>query len=131
VRLTSQVGWGGELRGHPERLRQLLVNLITNALRFSPPGGTVTVGVESQGSTVQIWVDDQGPGIPLEQRELVFEPFWHGPAGHGEAGLAGGAGTGLGLAIARAIALAHGGRLVVSEAPGGGCRMLLGLPQQA
>lgn len=126
VQLTSQLGWGGELRGHPERLRQLLVNLITNAMRFSPSGGTVTVGVEHHNGNVQIWVDDQGPGIPLEQRELVFEPFWHGEGGRG-----GGAGTGLGLAIARAIALAHGGQLVARDAPGGGCRMVLGLPQQA
>lgn len=124
VRLTSQVGWEGELRGHPERLRQLLVNLISNALRFSPPGSTVTVGLASQGSTVQIWVDDQGPGIPPEQRQRVFEPFWHGQGAKDT-------GTGLGLAIARAIALAHGGRLEVAEAPGGGCRMLLGLPQHA
>lgn len=126
VELTSHIGASGLVSGHPERLRQLLVNLISNALRFSPPGSTVTVGMAVQGSTVQVWVDDQGPGIPPEQRELVFEPFWQADAARRGAGS-----TGLGLAIARAIAAAHRGRLVAAEAPGGGCRMLLGLPRLA
>lgn len=126
VQLTSQIDAVGMVSGHPERLRQLLVNLISNALRFSPPGGTVTVGLAVQGSTVQVWVDDQGPGIPPEQRELVFQPFWQADAGRSVRGS-----TGLGLAIARAIAAAHRGRLVAAEAPGGGCRMLLGLPRLA
>ena len=126
VQLTSQIAASGLVSGHPERLRQLLVNLISNALRFSPPGSTVTVGMAVQGSTVQVWVDDQGPGIPPEQRELVFQPFWQADEARSGRGS-----TGLGLAIARAIAAAHRGRLVASEAPGGGCRMLLGLPRLA
>lgn len=126
VVLTTAISGEARVQGHPERLRQLLVNLISNALRFTPPGGTVTVGLKLQGPTTQVWVDDQGPGIPPEQRELVFEPFWQADrarSGQGNAGL--------GLAIARAIAAAHRGSLVALEAPGGGCRMLLGLPRQA
>jgi two-component system OmpR family sensor kinase len=109
---------------HPERLVRLLENLLANALRFSPPGGTVTVGMAPLRDRVRLWVDDEGPGIPPAQRAHVFERFWQAddarssPDHHG-----------LGLSIAQAIALAHNGRLQVEEAPGGGCRMVLELPR--
>ena len=123
VQLHAEIDGPVLVHGHPERLRRLLENLLVNALRFSPPGGTVTVGLAQRRSRIALWVDDQGPGIPVAQRQQVFERFWQadpsrGPADH----------HGLGLSIAQAIALAHGGCLQVLEAPGGGARLLLDLP---
>lgn len=109
--------------GHPERLRQLLENLLANALRFSPPGGVVTIGLAQRRSRVELWVDDQGPGIPEPQRQQVFERFWQADPSRSEAEH-----HGLGLSIAQAIAQAHRGRLLALEAPGGGARLLLELP---
>ena len=123
VALRTSIDAPAQVLGHPGRLRQLLENLLSNALRFSPPGGCVTLGLSLQRQQAQLWVDDEGPGIPPDQRTLVFERFWQadasrsGPDHHG-----------LGLSIAQAIALAHGGRLQALQAPSGGCRMLLELP---
>lgn len=126
LHLQKQLEQGASVQGHPQRLRQLLENLLSNARRFSPPGGTVTVGLKRQGDLVQLWVDDQGPGIPASQREQIFERFWQAdPARSGPDH------AGLGLSIAQAIASAHGGQLRATEAPGGGCRMLLEFPIKA
>ncbi|MFN9645472.1 MAG: sensor histidine kinase [Cyanobacteriota bacterium] len=123
LRLQSRIDASPEVRGSPERLRRLLENLLSNALRFSPPGGTVTVGLGRQRGQARLWVEDQGQGIPSEQRALVFERFWQADPSRGEAGH-----HGLGLAIARAIAGAHGGALRAEAAAGGGCRMVCDLP---
>ncbi|MFN7631732.1 MAG: sensor histidine kinase [Cyanobacteriota bacterium] len=125
VKLQSRIEAAGLVQGSPERLRRLLENLLSNALRVSPPGGTVTVGLRQARGLVQVWVEDQGPGIAPSERALVFERFWQadparGGAEHHE----------LGLSIARAIAQAHGGQLRAEEAPGGGCRMVLDLPSR-
>ncbi len=126
LRLVCDLEGPAPVRGHPERLRQLLVNLLANALRFSPDGGTVTLALRLQGPTVLVWVDDQGPGIPAGQRQLVFERFWQADASR-----SGSDNLGLGLAIARSIAEVHHGALRALEAPGGGCRMQLTLTRQA
>jgi signal transduction histidine kinase len=126
LQLSGRIEASAQVHGHPERLRRLLENLLSNALHFSPPRGRVTVGISRQQEKALLWVDDQGPGIPPEQRSQVFERFWQAddarsnPDHHG-----------LGLSIAQAIAQAHGGRLQACEAPGGGCRMLLELPLQS
>jgi len=123
--LQGQIEGSALVRGQPEGLRRLLENLLSNALRFSPPGGTVTLGLARRRERVRVWVEDQGPGIPPAQRAQVFERFWQadaarsGPDHHG-----------LGLSIALAIAQANGGRLQAQQAPGGGCRMVLHLPAQ-
>lgn len=109
--------------GHPERLRRLLENLLANALRFSPPGGRIVIGLATRRSRVELWVDDQGPGIPEPQRQQVFERFWQADPARSEAEH-----HGLGLSIAQAIAQAHRGRLLAQQAPGGGARLLLELP---
>lgn len=126
LRLITDLQGSAPVLGHPERLRQLLANLLANALRFSPNGGTVTLALRLLGATVLVWVDDQGPGIPLEQRQLVFERFWQADASR-----SGSANAGLGLAIARSIAEVHHGKLQAVEAPGGGCRMQLTLARLA
>ena len=126
LRLRLAIESPARVRAHPERLRQLLENLLGNARRFSPSGGTITLGLSRSRQQAQLWVEDQGPGIPAAQRTLVFERFWQadparsGPDHHG-----------LGLAIAQAIACDHGGRLQALEASGGGCRMQLELPLAA
>ena len=108
---------------HPGRLKQLIVNLLVNAIRFSPMGGTVTVGLRSTGRWAEVWVDDEGPGIPKEERDQVFERFWQGDKARSRAGH-----FGLGLAMARAIAESHGGQIMALSKPNPGCRMLLRLP---
>ena len=78
----------------------------------------------SAGGVVQIWVDDEGLGIPEDEREVVFDAFYRSP----ESRASKGDGSGLGLAIARAIAIGHGGSLRVHDAPSGGARLQLELP---
>ncbi len=92
----------------PTRLRQVFRNLLANARRAAGPKGRVRVGWEVASGEVRAWVEDDGPGIPDEQRASLFEPFRPGPGG----------GTGLGLAIARQLTAAHGGRIELASAPG-------------
>lgn len=110
--------------GDRDRLVQLLLVLLDNAFRHSPHGGTVRVEVAQRGDRAEISVSDQGTGVPVADRERIFEPF----ARLGGTRAAGDAGSGLGLAIARSIALAHGGTLRCDEADGGGARFVLSLP---
>lgn len=112
------------LYADPDRLSQVLINLLANAVRFSPKGGAVSVTVEPHGDHVHIFIDDQGPGVPTEFRHAIFEPFKQvkGSAAHKKGG------TGLGLAIAHAIVKEHGGWIMVGDAPGGGARFTIGLP---
>ena len=106
----------------PDRLRQLLVILVDNALRHGEPGGTVEVRSAKVGLDLRLEVSDRGPGIPAEQRSKVFEPF------HQLDGSRSGSGTGLGLAIARWIVSAHGGTIRLADnEPGLAVRMLLPL----
>jgi two-component system, OmpR family, sensor kinase len=111
------------LIGDPERLRQVLSNLVANAVKHSPPGGTVTVEVERQnreeGSWAVVSVSDQGPGVPPLLLPRLFDRFSRGP---------GSSGLGLGLYLARQIALVHGGTLEVESAPGKGARFVLSVP---
>ena len=111
--------------GDRDRLVQLLLVLVDNAFGHSPPGGRVTVAAAPvTGRTASVRVDDQGPGVPVEAREAIFEPFARLPGSRTRAD----AGSGLGLAIARRLAELHGGTLTVTEAPGGGARFVLSLP---
>ncbi|MGH2591332.1 MAG: ATP-binding protein, partial [Actinomycetota bacterium] len=105
----------------PVQLDQVVTNLLDNAVRFSPPGGEVMISVAPWRGSVQLRIADQGPGIPLDERERVFEAFYRGDADERS-------GSGLGLAIARAIVLAHGGRIRIEGTPGGGTAVVLELP---
>jgi two-component system sensor histidine kinase KdpD len=107
----------------PVQVDQVLSNVLENAARFSPPGGEVLVSVAAWRDGVQVRVVDQGPGVPLEDRERVFEPFYRADAGGGRGG------SGLGLAIARAVVLAHGGRIRVEGGPSGGTAVVFELPR--
>jgi two-component system, OmpR family, sensor kinase len=106
-----------------DRIKQVLVNLLANAARFSPPGSTVTVAVEP-GEKVIVSVIDHGEGIPESLREQVFERFYRADNSRNrDTG-----GSGLGLAIAQSIVHAHEGRIWIEETPGGGATFRFELP---
>ena len=109
--------------GDRERLRQVLTNLIENAVKYSAEGDAVEVSAQRDGVYVRIAVSDRGPGIPDDQQQLIFQKF-------GRAQVEGGSkpGTGLGLFIARSIAEAHGGTLEVQSRRDGGVTFTLSLP---
>ncbi len=111
-------------RGDREALLLALRNLVTNALKWSPPGGTVRVELAGEGDRLVILVDDAGPGVPPTLRERVFEPFFQGPALHGKR-----AGYGLGLALTRSAVTAHGGSVRIEDSPLGGARFRVELPR--
>jgi two-component system, OmpR family, sensor kinase len=113
------------VNGVADDLHRLAGNLIENALLHTPPGTPVTVSVRRDGDSAVLEVADRGPGVPQKLRERVFERF---ASGAGDGSGARGRGSGLGLAIVRAVADAHGGRVELSEAAGGGARFLVRLP---
>ena len=112
------------VRADPARLQQLVANLLDNASRHSPAGGTVLVAAARHGDRFRLEVHDQGPGVAAEDRERVFEPFGTLSATEG------GGGTGLGLAIARWVTDLHGGsiRFVDPEPCNEGARVRVDLP---
>ena len=111
------------VRGDRERLRQVLANLLENAVKYSPQGAAVVVRARTHDGNVVVDVEDAGPGIPLDQQQVIFEKFGRATGEAPEK-----PGTGLGLFIARSIAEAHGGTLDVRSAPGAGAVFTLSLP---
>ncbi|GIW20027.1 MAG: hypothetical protein KatS3mg065_0323 [Chloroflexota bacterium] len=109
------------VEGDPLRLRQLVANLLDNAIRHAPPGGRVWVNVEAEPGRVRLVVEDDGPGIRPEHLPRVFDRFWRAPGAPGE-------GSGLGLAIAAWIVERHQGRIEAANRPEGGARFTVSLP---
>jgi signal transduction histidine kinase len=105
------------MEGDPQRLRQLVLILLDNAVKYTPQGGSVEVHCQRASRTVTIAIGDTGPGIPAPDRERVFERFARLESARGRTDTGG---SGLGLAIAREIAVAHGGQLGVEARPEGG-----------
>jgi signal transduction histidine kinase len=128
------------LNGDPDRLRQLLLNLIDNAIKYTPSGGEVKLRVARENGSARLEVSDTGPGIPPEHLELspngvplIFERFYRveksrtrstAPGSNGRSG----SGTGLGLSIAYWIVQAHAGRIEIHSEPGSGTTMTVWLP---
>jgi signal transduction histidine kinase len=110
------------VRGDRERLRQVIRNLLENAVKYSRAGGDINVRAWAEDGRVLVAVADNGPGIPQEKQELIFERFGRANVGLGKPG------SGLGLFIARSIAEAHGGDLTVESAPDEGATFMLELP---
>jgi signal transduction histidine kinase len=109
------------LETDPVRLQQILVNLVSNAVRHSPTGGRIEVGVHANGNAIEFAVRDDGPGIPAEVQERIFEPFERFDPGSG-------VGTGLGLPVSRRLAEVLGGMLSLKSAPGEGAVFTVSLP---
>ncbi len=107
--------WPYRVVGHDSRLSQVIVNLLDNAISFSPPGGRVAVVTRRIGSEIQIAIEDEGPGIPEENLERIFERFYTDRPQENF-----GQNSGLGLNISRQIAVAHGGRLWAENRPPAG-----------
>jgi signal transduction histidine kinase len=115
-----------ELRCDPARIEQVLNNLVSNAIKYSPAGGDVLVRVEREPAHVVFSVTDRGLGIPLDEQARLFEPFRRVGASNSAI-----PGVGLGLFVSRRIAEAHGGRIDVKSAPGEGSTFTLRLPIEA
>jgi two-component system OmpR family sensor kinase/two-component system sensor histidine kinase QseC len=109
------------IRGVPESIRILVRNLVDNAVRYTPPGGSVRVRCGRTPQSVVLEVLDTGPGIPPEDRERVFDRFYRRTRAQE-------GGSGLGLAIVKAIAVRHAARVALDEAPGGGLRATVSFP---
>jgi signal transduction histidine kinase len=108
-------------RTDSDKLRQVLANLVDNAVRFSPRGGRVTVGALRRGETIVLSVADQGVGIPDAEQERIFSKFYR--VGDAQTG-----GTGVGLFIAQGLVSALGGRITVRSAEGRGSSFVVELP---
>ena len=104
-----------------DRVIQVLGNLLGNAMKFTPPGGTVTVEANARGKLIEFRVRDTGPGIPESDLKNVFRPYW-------QAKKTAHMGAGLGLAIVRGIVEAHGGTVSAANAPGGGAMFTFTIP---
>ena len=107
-----------------DRILQVLKNLLGNAIKFTPEGGTITVAAGVQSGVIQVSVKDNGPGISEDQLQLIFEKFRQVPA----PGTPMVKGTGLGLAIVKQIITAHGGKVWAESKPGRGSTFYFTLP---
>lgn len=105
-------------------VKQMLLNLLDNAVKYGPAAQTVTVGLSLRDGMAHLWVEDQGPGIPEGDRERVWDRF----ARVDRERTAAVAGTGIGLSVVRELATLHGGRAWAETAPGGGARLTVELP---
>ena len=122
--VSLQVAADAVVRGDEARLRQVLANLLANARTHTPAGTAITVGVGVDGTSAFVDVADEGPGMPPEQAERVFERFYRADAARTRAT----GGSGLGLSIVAALVAAHGGDVTVQTAPGEGARFRVRLP---
>ncbi len=111
--------------GNPDELHRVVVNLLDNAARHTPPGATIELRLRAAGGDAVVEVADDGPGVPAELRDQIFDRFVRG---EGPADTAIGGGSGLGLAIVRAVATSHGGSAEVGESERGGALFRVRLP---
>jgi signal transduction histidine kinase len=111
----------------PTKMYRVIDNLLTNAIKFSSPGDNVKVRLNTLGESINISVQDQGPGIPAHELKAVFKVFQQGRS----ANAAKVAGAGLGLAIAKRIVEAHGGKLLLESKIGKGSTLTVALPTHA
>jgi heavy metal sensor kinase len=115
-------GAGISIAADPTRLRQVVTNLVDNAVKYTPSGGRVSLAVEARENRVLVTVRDTGPGIPAEEQEKIWQRLYRGDHSRSQRGL------GLGLAMVKALVEAHGGRVTVANQPAGGAVFTVELP---
>ena len=125
VTLDTSLRSGALVRLHAESFRQVLLNLLDNAVKYGPKGQTVRISTENGGDRARIVVDDEGPGVEPHERSAIFDAFRRGDKAIGSVT----AGSGIGLSIARDIVRSHDGTLNVTSAPAGGARFVIDLPR--
>jgi signal transduction histidine kinase len=124
VEFATRVEPGVVARIDRDAVRQVLLNLLDNAAKYSPRGGVVQVGMAVVGFNLRIWVRDGGPGVPREDRARIWEPYRRlDREADGAVG-----GSGIGLAVVKDVVALHGGRVWVEDAPGGGARFIVEIP---
>jgi signal transduction histidine kinase len=123
--IRAEVGEPPELEGNADELHRMVANLIDNAIRHTPRGSVVRVGVGSENGSTVIEVSDNGPGLPRDLGDQIFERFVRGS---GPADLAADAGSGLGLAIVLAVVRSHGGSVTTGASESGGARFSIRFP---
>jgi signal transduction histidine kinase len=127
VTLSEVLDPGASVVMDREAFRQILLNLLDNAVKYGPPGQTVSVRLSRDGDRVLLWVEDAGPGVPVADRDRIWRPFVRGaPATPGPRVQTG---TGIGLAVVRDLVDRHRGRAWVEDAPGGGARFVVQFPE--
>jgi signal transduction histidine kinase len=114
------------VEGNPDELHRMVLNLLDNAVRHTYPGASIELRLRSAGSSAVIEVSDDGPGVPPQMREQIFDRFVRGD---GPADTSGRGGSGLGLAIVRAVATSHGGSVEATESASGGALFRVRLPR--
>jgi signal transduction histidine kinase len=124
VALRTELADGVVAPVDADALRQMLLNLLDNAVKYGPEGQTVTLGLETEDARARIRVDDQGPGVPAAERERIWDRFWRLERDRGSSV----AGTGIGLSVVRELVALHGGRAWAEDAPQGGARFVIELP---
>jgi signal transduction histidine kinase len=124
-RMTMAENGPVAVRGNPDELHRLALNLLDNGLRHTPAGTRIQIAVERRNGDAVLEVTDDGPGIPEGMEQQVFSRFVRGA---GPADVAGDSGTGLGLAIVEAVATSHGGDVAAGSSPAGGARFTVTLP---
>ena len=125
VRFVETIEGSGRVDYDPKWIRQVLLNLVSNALKYSPRGGLITLAAEFTVESWRVAVEDDGPGVPEEQRERIFERFVR----LGEAPAEGDKGSGLGLAISRSILALHRGTIrAEASTRGSGLRVVFEIP---
>lgn len=127
VEIVARATDDAAVSGDEEALAVVLDNLVKNAIAHSPRGGRIEVLAARAGDLVELVVDDEGPGVPGEDRQRIFLPF---ARGSGAADRAASDGVGLGLSVALRIVIAHRGTIAVERAPRGGARFVVRLPRR-
>ena len=123
IAIEAPTGVHAVAAGDRDRLKQVLVNLLDNAIKYTPAGGRIAVEVEEAGDAAVLTVKDTGIGIAADSLPLIFDRFFRVTTDRGEVG------AGLGLAIVKSICAAHGGAVSVESSPGAGSIFKVSLPQ--
>ena len=126
MRLLADAPHGMVMSIDPRAVRRMVGNLIDNALAFGPPGQTIRIDVARDGDDIVLSVTDEGPGIPRQQRQRIFQPF-----DRTDTPVPPGSGTGIGLAVVHGLVRQHGGRIEIRDADGGGASLVVTLPTGA